>query len=439
MHFLNIPLVRDYIKTSSLSLVAKILLISSGFITVFLLNVALDKEVFGLFMMAFTLCVLLSGTIARFFQGILMYHVSRNYEARTLLPTCLLWCGAITLTAALGLYVSSNFIADMAGKPALSSLLKSFALFVPAYGLNAVLTTYYRAAHRVNTMLIYQEIVPSVIKIIGIAVLAFAFPSITAFIAVFIISSLIPLLILGAQSMPIILQKMATFTPHDCRYGGLIVLNHVFNKSSRNFLVVLVGFIGSAALVADLTIALKLSEVLMIPKSILSQFHVPRIGKRLANNKITELLKEFKAVQLTSLYLTGLGCIITLFIGPYILGLFGAYTHIFPLLLLLCIVSVIRAGFGDVDTFVTIAGYPGRTLILNILGFVALVLVLLLNTGAIDQNILGLSLLVNAITTLSGYTMLIYKKQHLMILNTHVVFVIASLTALLSFAILYFR
>lgn len=414
---MNAKLIKKYLQASSVSLVAKVLVMLSAVGVLYIVNQVLDKDGFGLFMLALAICLLLAMVVSGAFCSLILYHVSRGrFEKRTV-EFSLFWGPIAAGICAYGLYLGAGFISALMGKPEMVIWLESLALLVPAYSANFILTSYYRAQQKVERMLIFQEILPSILKIVLLGgVWALGLPDIWLGYG-FALSFLLPFLVMYGMK-PIIPQvRSGSLSWWDLRYSGMISVNQVINKSTRNLLIVFIGFFASAGVIAELVVAMRIAQFLLVPKLMLAQLHVPRMGAKLGEGDRAGLMAEFDYVRRVSLLLTLLGTGFLVMFGAYVLTLFGAYSGAYPLLLLLCVVSIIRAGFGDVGGFMSMAGHSFSAFLSNLVSLGVMVMALVLLVADYGAFGAGVALMITAFVNMGGFAVLLYYHDRFKVMS----------------------
>jgi len=397
---MNSAIVRKYMKASSVSFLAKVMSVSSGLGVVYILTQTLGKAEFGAFMWALSFVLLISMVVNSFFQSLIMYHGAREAFDKDITRFALFWVPIVGVFIAGGMTVLSR-----------SHWLASLAWVAPCYMLNFIMTTHYRSRQAVTTMLVFQEILPAFFKILFLGgIWLFALPQHWIGFGV-ALSYGLPFIVLMLHTRMIPRSGLSQMTLWDFRYGAMACVNQLMNKSTRNLLTVFLGFLASSTVVADVAIAMKLAQFLLLPKLMLAQLHVPRIGKRLADNDRDGLMNEFNHVRSVSFFLTLIGSLGFVVLGPFMLGIFGHYQSAHPLLLLLCGASIIRAGFGDIGGFLSMTGRAGTALIINAISLAVMVIALFMFLPMAETLGTGMALLLTALVGMSSIAFALYRFE----------------------------
>ncbi len=371
---MNGKILKRYMQMGFVSVFSKISGGVAALAVLYLSNRILGKEGFGEFMLALSVCMLIGVTVSSFFSSLIVYHVSRGNLEKRVTELSLFWGGIAGLLCALILFEGSDLIADWMDKHPIASWLRLLSLMIPAYIMNFNLTSFYRARQSVEIMLMFQEILPAVLKALTLVLIWwFGWPQ-SWMAHGYTLSLLLPFV--GLYFYAPIKPKI-DFRGHidlwDLKYSSMILLSQIVNKSTRNLVTVIIGFYATAAMVAEFVIAMRITQVLLLPKLMLAQLHVPRIGEKLGKKMHAELIEEYDAIRGTSLALTVFACVGLVILGPFVLNLFGPYEAAYPVLLLLCAASVVRAGFGDVGGFISMTGHSVAGLISNLVPILVLI------------------------------------------------------------------
>src|SRR5690606_28200372 len=97
----------------------------------------------------------------------------------------------------------------------------------------------------------------------------------------------------------------------------------ILNQPFRGLDIVVVGAFASASVVADYAIAVRLAQLLWVPKHAVAQLQVPRMGALLQKGDKNQLMLEYDAMRCLSLLAVFGGCAFLCVFGSPLLGLFG--------------------------------------------------------------------------------------------------------------------
>ncbi len=355
---------KHYMSTAGLALFSKGFNLLSTFGVLWLQSTMMDKDSFGLFMMAFSLMFTLSMVLSAGFQALILYHVSRtaqdNPDTITALSSQIFWLSGILSLVCGGLiYGFSPHIARLMGHTALLPWLQNMALFIPVNTAALVLPSYSRARQRVKETLFFQEIFLNGLRVLLVGLLwLLALPPLWTAHA-YILSTLIPVMVLFFRAPLWPNVAYSTLTRWDLTYALKSTAFQVLNQPFRGLDIVLVGFFTTASIAADYAMAVRLSQMLWIPKHAVAQLQVPRMGALLAKHDMAQLTLEYNAMRAVSLVAVLGACAGLLFFGGPLLSLFGDYHSALPALYILAAASVIRTGFGASGDLLGMAGHAG--------------------------------------------------------------------------------
>lgn len=300
-----------YIKSGSLSILAKIFNIVSVFGTLYLLNKVLEKTQFGEFFIVFSLITVISLVMGSGAQALTMYHVSRRQEEADAIAGQAFWIFTlISVVVAALLSLFSSLIAELMGNANLQNWLSIMAWFIPPYIATLILPAYWRARQNIAAYLGFNEVLPNVLRLAGLG-LIYVQSLPPSYVAIFyVLSVLIPAVIVYGMKPFAPYCKVWYLSKWDWDYMGKITLTQLLNQPFRGIDVVLVGTLTSATIAADYALSAKLVALLLIPKQILGSLQVPRMGALLEKNDRITLLKEFKVMQMLSGAALIIGCFI---------------------------------------------------------------------------------------------------------------------------------
>jgi len=173
-------------------------------------------------------------------------------------------------------------------------------------------------------------------------------------------------------------------------FSTVLLLNSIGSKLMKNVDVLLLTTLASTASTGGYDVAWKVASVLRYGEQVLNNVLQPRLSKFLAEDQVEFLLAEFNFVRDLSVASTLGGLFVLIFFGRELLGLFGAYTGQYELLLVLGMGFVLNAAFGKIGQ-ILLMGKHGRFVllntILNLVGNIGLNAVLIVRYDAIGAAI----------------------------------------------------
>jgi O-antigen/teichoic acid export membrane protein len=413
---------KTYLSTSSVALFSKGFNILSTFGILWLQNAVMAKEDFGLFMIAFSLTFTLSIVIATGFQSLILYHVSRKADmdpaevraiaGQSFWLSCLL--GGVF---ALIIYASAPALSAAMSHAPLENWLRDMALFIPVNTAAVVLPAYSRARQRIKETVFYQEIFLNFLRagFIGL-IWFFAWPQELVSEA-YIWSAGLPVILLFASAPVWPSLKKNLLTKWDLSYGLKSTAFQVLNQPFRGLDIVVVGAFSSAGIVADYSMAVRLAQLLWVPKHAVSQLQVPRMGALLEKNDKSQLMMEYDALRCLTLITVFLGCAFLLLFGEPLMALFGDYKSALPALYILAAASVVRTGYGAAGDLIAMIAYPKGSALISVLSVIITMggtALLVPHFGALGG---AYAILIGTAQMFSGFVAVIEKDQKIKLIT----------------------
>lgn len=386
-------LAKLYTDSVLFSFFAKLINVLSALGILWLLNAFMGKEVFGVFILAFTICLIISAIFSTGIQYIVLYRISRLDAQETenetlqheLMGQALLICLLFGSMVCFSVYCGAPYLSHW-GKPELGRWLSLLAPFILVDMLNWVLTGWYQAKQRIPTMIMHLEIYPNILRVLFLGLIwLMDLNTLYAALAYFL-ATFVPLSYLYIKKPFAPLIKKGVMDGWDYKYGSKVMLTQLQNQPAKSIDLIFVGFLASAIDTANYAMALRLALFLWMGKFAVQSLFRVRIG-RLLETKDNETLKtEYRQTQIFS-YVFGLcGVLAFTLFGPYILPIFGDYDAAFPILLLLCGVIIVRMTTGMAGEYLLMAGYAGWTFISTTFGLLLFIFAgwfLILEYGAL--------------------------------------------------------
>jgi O-antigen/teichoic acid export membrane protein len=339
----------------------------------------------------------------------MMYHTSRDHDAHDdKIAVCLTLAGIISTLIGWLFFLASSQIADLMNQNLAAPWFRDMAWIIPAFTMNSVLTSWYRAKQNIETMVVFFEIIPMLTRLIGLTVLLLTTFSTGTIAYIFVASYALPFLILYLKKPMQPSVNIKNLELWDITYGAQSMLAQLVNKSIRNIVIFALGFFVTAGAIADFTLAMRLGQFLQMPKLAIAQLQIPRMGQFLKTKDNISLLQEFDIMRNVSLALTLFGTAAFIIASPIIFMMFPDYQNAFPVFMILASASIIRAGFGAIGGYLNIAGYAGYGLITN--AATLAILMILLITLIPLLGIMGASIALTIAALLSMLSMAIVIK-----------------------------
>ncbi|MDB2682716.1 oligosaccharide flippase family protein [Alphaproteobacteria bacterium] len=370
-------LIKHYIGTSSLAALAKIFKVFAALAMVWFVNAMVGKSGFGLYTIAFAYCFVVSSAIAACFQSLILYHVPRLAEGEDschlIARSCLWWALLFSVLAVGVTVVISPFIEAAMDKDGLAYWLNLLSVSIPFQVGLMVLTGWYRARHEINVMTLYFDVIPGVLMV-GLIALAWLLTEGALWIGVVQVACVaLPFVVLFVKRPLWLPTSLFSLSRWDWIYGLKTMGTHIVNQPFRGLDVMLVGAFAGLEATADYALAVRFSQLLMLPKQSLAQPQIPRLAQLFKDNDLPKMVREFHAMRDVAFagMVVGLICYI-LFAQP-VMMLFGPYENAYFILMLLACSAVIRTGYGEIGGYLLMAGYAGWALLISALSVAVMV------------------------------------------------------------------
>lgn len=363
-----------YLRSGVFSLAGKVAAAPGALAVIWLINRIAGREAFGEIMIAYSLSFILASAIAAQFQTIVLYHVSRDHHGHANKLGAALSYGFISgISAAAILAAFAPFIAGAMHKPGMEQWFSSMACMIPAFALNSILCTWHRARQNIPVMVMYFEIWPLLSRVVFLLAILVSTAGQKWIPAAYTASYLLPFIILYMRNPVLFLINPRNFTAWDMRYSAQMMVSQFMSKSVSNIVLFLIGIFAPATVVADYALAQKFAQIIQLPKQILSQIQMPRMGAQIEKGQTSELLEEFNATRALSLAAAISGTALFMLAAPFIFSAFEGFHNAYIMFLILAIGAIVMAGFGSSGNYIGIAGYAGTGLLINAASLIFLV------------------------------------------------------------------
>lgn len=362
-----------YLRSGVFSLAGKVAAAPGALGIIWLVNRIAGRESFGEIMIAYSLCFILASTIAAQFQTIVLYHVSRDQHGHVNKLGAALSYGFISGAGAAAILAAlAPFIAGAMHKPGMEEWFSSMAWIIPAFALNSILCTWHRARQNIPVMVMYFEILPLLSRMLFLFVTLVSSAGHAWIPAAYALSYILPFMILYLREPVRLRINPRNFTMWDMRYSAQMMISQFMSKSVGNIVLFLIGVFAPATVVADYALAQKFAQIIQLPRQVLSQIQIPRMGAQIEKKQISELLDEFNATRALSLAAAIFGTALFIVAAPFVFSAFQGFHNAYIMFLILAIGAIIMAGFGNTGNYIGIAGYAGTGLLINTVSLIFL-------------------------------------------------------------------
>jgi O-antigen/teichoic acid export membrane protein len=386
-----------YLRSGLFSLGGKLITSFAALGVIWLITRIAGKDIFGEIMIAYAFNFVIAAALAAQFQTIILYHVSRDHKKnlhRDRLGAALFYALMIGFGIVFLEKMYAGQLATFMHKENLAIWFSSLSWMIPAYALNSILATWYRARQDIPTMVMYFEVWPNIFRLLFLCVVLLVMKDPAWIATAYAASYALSFFLLYVRD-PVPLNANFLFSRWDMAYSAQMMAGHMMSKSLSNIVIFFLGIFTPAAIVADYTLAMKFAQFLDLPRLIMNQVQMPRMGAQIKNRQTTAMMAEFEAVRSLTLAGTLLGTALFLLLLPYVFALFGDFSGAYHLFIWLALSSIVFAGFGGAANYLGIAGHSTSAMLVHATAFSALVIALLAlvpaygGTGAAIATIIG--------------------------------------------------
>lgn len=342
---------------------AKAITILANIAILWLAAAILPQAEFGMFMLALTIITTFGLLAASPFFSIVVYKVALlgigfDSVAARRIGGQVFWCSVVAGgLMSLTLWTLAEPVSMIFRQPTLEPWIKFLSPLVFTEVSRMSLTQWYRARQRVSTMTLYQEIIPTVLRVLALG-LIWRLGGTHADIALgYFLASFTPLVLLYFKEPLGLYWGQRVFTRADLIYAFENMGARIATEPARSFDIMLIGLVAGPAVVAHYALASRLARVLLIPFQALGQLAMPRLGSLLGQEKHQQAQEEYHALRLICYGLAIAGCAAAIALGPVILPLFGDYGAAYPILVLLCLAHTAATAFGFSSYYLSVSGH----------------------------------------------------------------------------------
>ena len=411
----------NYLKSGAVTLLSRIIFTVSTLGSLWFLSHILPKDGFGLFMLAYTMVMLVGGVVASGFHGVILYHISRATEKAKHVAGTVFVSGAIVGgLGGLCLYEGAALVAQgIFNKPDLAHWFQALSILIPLEVVKMMLLWYHRAEKRIALSVLGGESLPALLRIIALCLIYLIWNNPSLIVPGFIAAHVVTIIVLMPWRRFVDLRPSArAITKWDIGYGGKISLNALVNQPSRAFDMILAGVLVTAEAMADYALASRLAMFLLMGKQIFLPLLTPRIGHHLSTGNVAALKDEYNASRYIGFSLCLLGVLGFMIVGPFVLSLFGdGYGGAYNVFLALALSMMIRVAAGADGEVLNLSGHAGWTLASTLLSlgvFIALGLSFVDSMGMVG---IAYALAVSMALTHGLILTIIYLKEKIPLFN----------------------
>lgn len=368
MDFLKTDFVRTYFKAASFSGISKVFAAFLSLGTLWLINAIAGKDGFGLVMLGYSICLILSHSLGSYFANIVLYHTSRDHDHR-IIAQALVWAALISGALGWALYFAAEPLAGLMNKPDFAPVMQEFSWMVFTFVMLSVLCEWCRARQKIITMVAFFEIIPVTLRVgmLGLAYIAgVSAPQDIG--QIYVYSYLIPFVILMVTTRPGFMFGLEMFSKWNREYGFHSIIAQFLNRSVLNLMTFVLGFFASAGAVAEFALSARLAAFLNLPQLAFEQIIWPRLGAFLEAREFDKLKSEFRSARRWAYGLCFIAVLSFIVLLPYVLPFFGDYRLAYGLTLTIAVGALIFTAFGAVDGLLVMAGHIKANMAINAIG-----------------------------------------------------------------------
>jgi len=363
----------------------------------------LPKSVFGDAVLVFTGYRLLSYAIGSGAGSLLVYHVSRHsgdtgldLQLSRRLNLITLALAAVVCTVCLLLAPSVSALFD---KPGMAVWMLHMSPLIVAGALLQVTSSSLDARNRVTHSILLTELIPNLLRMLGIACVAlFKFPQI-AVAWVFWLAVAVPWMFdawrLFGRSPP---RVQLDLRWADARYAFWLGTYPLLGMQLQGIDMVIAGILFPSSAVAEYSIASRLATLFPFLQQMVVRVFTPQSGPLFKQNDVAKINRELESLRHLSLASTASMAAIILVAAPVVVYLMGDYTAGLGVLVALAIPPLIRSNFAGIEVVLKMRA-QGWVLAVSA---VASLFVVVVGTwflhGAIAMYSLPVSMLISAVS-----------------------------------------
>ena len=416
-----------YFKSASVSVVSKFIAIIANIAILWLSAMILEKDAFGVFMVALATITLIGLLIPGPFCSVILYHASRlndiqdGQETEKLMTArALAWGCLYAIGATILLIVLSPLLERLFHLSGFAFWLVSLSPMLFLECARRIIAVLYRARQDVEIFILYNEMLPNIFKTLFLLCAFIALPSQEGVALAMNLALFVPLATLFARG-PIWPRLGArVFTKWDISYALKNLFTYGLNQQSRGFDLILVGALSSALIAADYAIASRLGRFLLIGKQGLSQLLAPRMGALFGGNNAAVAAMEFSMTRFVGFAVAVLGSFGVLLLGEWVAGIFcDTCSNAYPILLVLSAAFVVNTAFGSPEDYMTMAGHAGWNLAISIISTAAMIVGCFILTPLFGGIGAALAVLMAFLVRGVGMIATVYKLDDVLLVKPH--------------------
>lgn len=342
-----------------------------------LLSRMMPKAGFGDMMTAFGFYRLAAAALGVGPSLVLLFHISRRPEDRTLEVRLHRYSALLGAAASLALavagFATAGTLAELFGKPGLEYWFRALAPLAVSGTLLIVATGALEGRSRVSDSILFGELLPNALRVVALPAIAFFHWPVDAIAYVLNLSVVVSWLWAAPRLWQPSIGGLQPWSAWDYEYCGKFAISTLFAYQLNATDVLVASALFSSETVADYVIAARFAAMYSFLQIVALKSFSPRAGSLLHSGDIDTLRRDVDlcralTVSCCSLSIAGILCI-----SPFVLPLFGDYAGSLSLLAWLAIPCFIQSFYATSDRLLVVSGNPNVALILTSASFLMLV------------------------------------------------------------------
>lgn len=342
-----------------------------------LLSRMMHKAEFGDMMTAFGFYRFAAAAIGVGPSTVLLFHVARCPDDRTLEiglhRFCVLLGVSAGLVVAVAGFASAHAVAAFVGKPGLAFWFRALAPLAVFHAALVIATGALEGRSQISQSIVVSEVLPNAVRVLCLPVISFLRLSSTWIAWVLICSAIVAWLWSARRLWRPIEPAMRRWSVWDCKYCGKSAIAALFAFQLNAADILIAGALFSSAVVADYVIAARIAVLFSFFGFIVLKQFSPIAGRLLAANDPVALRRKVETFRGLVIGAVTLTIAALLAVAPLVLPLFGNYKEAQNLLIWLSIPALIQCFYAASDRLLIMSGHTTVALVVTFLSFLTLV------------------------------------------------------------------
>ncbi|MFZ1920957.1 MAG: hypothetical protein WAU57_04920 [Xanthobacteraceae bacterium] len=371
--------IASYLRGISIGSGVRIGGLATQLLVLVILSRIMPKGSFGDMMTAFGFYRLAATALGVGPSLVLFFHISRHPEDRVLEVKLhrysALLGAAASLALAIASFATAGTIADIFDKPGLEYWFRALAPLAVFGTLLIIATGALEGRSRVSDSILFGDVVPSALRLVGLAVIALFDLPVDSIAYVLTLSVAAPWLWAARRLWQPSISGVLRWSAWDYRYCGKFGISTLFAYQLNATDVLVASALFSSEAVADYVIAARIAAMFSFLQIVVLKWFSPRAGSLLPIGDLGALRREVElcsalTISCCCLTIAGILCV-----TPLLLPLFGDYARSLSLVVWLALPTFVQSFYSTSDRLLVISGNANVALILTASSFLTLILV----------------------------------------------------------------